>query len=49
MVAHFFEQGGIPESSLIVVGHGATDSFGTGSQDANRRVLVVMEKTAAAS
>jgi len=48
-VASFFEENGLPDSSLIIVGHGATDSFGMGSPDANRRVLVVTEKTAAVS
>jgi len=48
-VASFFEKNGVPDSSLIIVGHGATDSFGVGSPDANRRVLVVTEKTAAVS
>lgn len=48
-VAHFFEENGLPESSLIIVGHGATDSFGAGSPDANRRVLVVTEKSAGVS
>ena len=47
-VAYFFEKNGLPESSLIIVGHGATDSFGRGSPDANRRVLVVTEKSAGA-
>jgi len=49
VVAYFFKQHGISESSLILVGHGATDSFGTGSPEANRRVLVVTEKTATAA
>jgi len=43
-VAQFFESHGIPSSSLIIVGHGATDSFGSGQAAANRRVLVVSEK-----
>ncbi|HVT66650.1 MAG TPA: OmpA family protein [Trebonia sp.] len=48
-VADFFEKNGIPSSSLIIVGHGATDSFGARSPDANRRVLVVTEKPAGAT
>lgn len=48
-VANFLEEHGVPESSLILVGHGATDSFGTGSPDANRRVLVVTENSSAVS
>jgi len=43
-VADFFESHGIPESSLIIVGHGATNAFDSGSPGANRRVLVVIEK-----
>ena len=43
-VAGFFESHGIPESSLIIVGHGATDVFGSGSPGANQRVLVVIEE-----
>ena len=42
-VAHFFESHGISESSLIIVGHGATDLTGSGASGANRRVLVVIE------
>jgi outer membrane protein OmpA-like peptidoglycan-associated protein len=42
-VADFFESRGIPESSLIIVGHGASDVFGLESPGANRRVLVVTE------
>jgi outer membrane protein OmpA-like peptidoglycan-associated protein len=48
-VADFFESHGIPEASLIIVGHGATDAFGSGSPGANRRVLVVTEKPAGVS
>jgi OOP family OmpA-OmpF porin len=42
-VAHFFESHEVPESSLIIVGHGATDLTGSGASGANRRVLVVIE------
>lgn len=48
-VAAFFEAHGVPASSLIIVGHGATAAFGTGSSAANRRVLVVSEQAALAS
>jgi outer membrane protein OmpA-like peptidoglycan-associated protein len=48
-VAAFLESHGIAESSLIIVGHGATDAFGPGSASANRRVLVVTENPASAS
>ena len=43
-VARFLEASGIPESSLIIVGHGASDVVGSGASGANRRVLVVIEK-----
>ncbi len=43
-VAQFFESQGIPESALIIVGHGATDLVGSGASGANRRVLVVIEE-----
>ncbi len=42
-VAHFFESHSVPDSSLIIVGHGATDLIGSGASGANRRVLVVIE------
>jgi OmpA-OmpF porin, OOP family len=48
-VARFLEANGIPESSLIIVGHGATDVVGSGTSDANRRVLVVIEKPSGGS
>lgn len=48
-VAGFFESHGTPASWLIIVGHGATGAFGSGSPDANRRVLVVTEKSGSAS
>jgi outer membrane protein OmpA-like peptidoglycan-associated protein len=42
-VARFFETHSISASSLIIVGHGATDLTGSGASGANRRVLVVIE------
>jgi len=48
-VAAFLEARGVPASSLIIVGHGATDQFGAGSPDANRRVLVVSEQSSSPS
>ena len=48
-VAGFFESLGIPASSLIIVGHGATGVFGSGSPGANRRVLVVTEQSGSTS
>ena len=44
VVASFFESHGIPASSLIIVGHGASDLIGAGSSGANRRVTVVIER-----
>jgi outer membrane protein OmpA-like peptidoglycan-associated protein len=43
-VAYFFESHGVPESSLIIVGHGASDLVASGSSGLNRRVTVVIEK-----
>jgi outer membrane protein OmpA-like peptidoglycan-associated protein len=48
-VARFLEANEIPESSLIIVGHGATDVVGSGASGANRRVLVVIEKPSGGS
>jgi outer membrane protein OmpA-like peptidoglycan-associated protein len=48
-VAAFLEVHGVPTSSLIIVGHGATDQFGAGFSDANRRVLIVSEQSASPS
>ncbi len=48
-VANFFESNEIPTSSLIIVGHGASDLVGSGASGANRRVLVVIEKSAGGS
>jgi outer membrane protein OmpA-like peptidoglycan-associated protein len=45
-VAQFLEANGVPESSLIIVGHGATDLVGSGASGANRRVLVVIQEPA---
>ena len=44
-VARFLEANGVPESALIIAGHGATDLVGSGASGANRRVLVVIEDT----
>ena len=43
-VASFLEAHGIPASSLIIVGHGASDLVAMGSSGQNRRVTVVIEK-----
>jgi outer membrane protein OmpA-like peptidoglycan-associated protein len=44
-VARWLEANRIPESALIIVGHGASDGVGSGASAANRRVLVVIEET----
>ena len=44
-VASFLESHGIPGSSLIIVGHGASDLVAAGSSGQNRRVTVVIEKS----
>lgn len=44
-VAGWLEANGVPESALIIVGHGASDGVGSGASAANRRVLVVIEET----
>jgi outer membrane protein OmpA-like peptidoglycan-associated protein len=44
-VARWLEVNGVPESALIIVGHGASDVVGSGASAANRRVLVVIEET----
>jgi outer membrane protein OmpA-like peptidoglycan-associated protein len=44
MVASFFESHGIPASTLIIAGHGASDLIGAGNSGANRRVTVVIER-----
>jgi outer membrane protein OmpA-like peptidoglycan-associated protein len=43
-VARWLEANGVPESALIIVGHGASDAVGSGASAANRRVLAVIEK-----
>jgi outer membrane protein OmpA-like peptidoglycan-associated protein len=43
-VARWLEAHGVPESALVIVGHGASDGVGSGASAANRRVLVVIEK-----
>ena len=43
-VAAFLESHGVPASSLIIVGHGASDLVAPGSSALNRRVTVVVEK-----
>ena len=43
-VAGFFEARGVAASSLIIVGHGASDPVGPGDSAANRRVLVVVQE-----
>jgi outer membrane protein OmpA-like peptidoglycan-associated protein len=48
-VARWLEAHHIPESALVIVGHGASDVTGPGTSAANRRVLVVIEKLAAGS
>lgn len=42
-VAAFFEAHGVPQSHLLVVGHGATHLVGPGPSGDNRRVVVVIE------
>jgi len=43
-VASFLESHGVPASSLIIVGHGASDLVAPGSSGLNRRVIVVIER-----
>ena len=43
-VALYLEARGIPRSSLVVVGHGASNLVGPGFSGANRRVVVVIEE-----
>jgi outer membrane protein OmpA-like peptidoglycan-associated protein len=43
-VARWLEARGVPESALVIVGHGASDVTGSGASAANRRVLVVIEE-----
>ena len=46
-VARWLEAAGVPESALVIVGHGASDTVGSGASGANRRVLVVIEEPTA--
>jgi outer membrane protein OmpA-like peptidoglycan-associated protein len=46
-VARYLEARGIPQSSLVVVGHGASNLAGPGFSGANRRVVVVIEEPTA--
>jgi outer membrane protein OmpA-like peptidoglycan-associated protein len=46
-VAAFYEARGVSQSSLLVVGHGATNFIGPGSSGDNRRVVVVIEEPTA--
>jgi outer membrane protein OmpA-like peptidoglycan-associated protein len=48
-VAYFFISHGIPEPSLTIVGHGASDVIGSGTSGVNRRVTVVIEEPSAGS
>ncbi len=43
-VASFLESAGIPASSLVVVGHGASNLIAPGPSAANRRVTIVVEE-----
>jgi outer membrane protein OmpA-like peptidoglycan-associated protein len=43
-VARYLEARNVPRSSLVVVGHGASNLAGPGSSGANRRVVVVIEE-----
>jgi outer membrane protein OmpA-like peptidoglycan-associated protein len=42
-VAAYFESNGVPVSSLIIVGHGASDPVAAGDSGRNRRVVIVIE------
>ena len=44
-VAAYLEARGVPRSSLVVVGHGATNLVTRGSSAENRRVVVVVEES----
>ena len=46
-VARWLDANDVPESALVIVGHGASDVVGSGASGANRRVLVVIEETTA--
>jgi outer membrane protein OmpA-like peptidoglycan-associated protein len=45
-VAAFLEAHGVPDSHLLISGHGATDLVAPGSSGDNRRVVVVIEEPA---
>lgn len=44
-VASFLESRGIPDSALIIVGHGASNLVAAGTSGRNRRVTVVIEES----
>lgn len=44
-VAAYFEHRGVPASSLIIVGHGASDPVAVGDSGSNRRVVIVIESS----
>jgi outer membrane protein OmpA-like peptidoglycan-associated protein len=44
-VAAYFEAHGVSASSLVIVGHGATDLVAPGGSGSNRRVTIVVEKS----
>jgi outer membrane protein OmpA-like peptidoglycan-associated protein len=44
-VAAYFESNGVPASSLIIVGHGASDPVAAGDSGSNRRVIIVIESS----
>ena len=46
-VARYLEARGVPRSSLVVVGHGASNLAGPGFSGANRRVVVVIQEPTA--
>jgi outer membrane protein OmpA-like peptidoglycan-associated protein len=46
-VARYLEARNVPRSSLVVVGHGASNLAGPGFSGANRRVVVVIEEPTA--
>lgn len=45
-VANFFKSHGWSNSSIVIVGHGASDLVASGGSGQNRRVVVVIEKPA---
>ena len=42
-MAAYFESNGVPASSLIIVGHGASDPVPGGDSGSDRRVIIVIE------